>query len=213
MRGVPGAAFPRSRQDFASMGVTIMRQIAKATLGTLMLVGATFSMTVPASASVGVEFGFGGPDFAFGDPCDYYDYYNEAPPWGLPPDYCEYPVYFEPVYFEGTWYRGPIYYRWTHGRRLFWLHGGWREDAWRGPRPASIGWQSRGGANHGFRPGVHVGGGFHGGAGPRPWSGDNHIHGPRDGDRIPWTGSGNHGDGGSHFGGGGHGGFGGHGPH
>jgi hypothetical protein len=198
-----------------------MRHLAKTAIGALMFAGATFAMSSPASAYVGVEFGFGGPDFVFGDPCDYYDYYDAAPPWGLPPDYCEYPVYFEPVYFDGSWYRGPIYYRWTHGRRLFWLHGGWHEDAWRGPRPARIDWQARGGANHGFRPGVHIGGSFHTPMGSHLWSGGNRGNG---GGR-PWIGSGNHGDGGnhfgggdrgdggSHFGGGGHGNFGSHGPH
>lgn len=200
-----------------------MRHLAKTALGALMLAGATFAMTVPASAYVGIEFGFGGPDFVFGDPCDYYDYYDEAPPWGLPPDYCEYPVFFEPVYFDGTWYRGPIYYRWTHGRRLFWLHGGWHEDGWRGQRPARIDWQSRGGANRGFRPGIHARDG--GRSGVRPWDEPNHLPGPRDvgGEKHPWIGGGNHPwqrgrDNGGSFGGnrgdgGSHSGFGGHRPH
>ena len=213
-----------------------MKTIAKSILAAAMLVGTTFAMTAPASAYVGIEFGFGGPGYAFGDPCDYYDYYNEPPPWGLPSDYCDYPVYFEPVYFGGTWYRGPIYYRWTHGRRLFWLHGGWREDAWRGPRPAGISWQRRGGPNHGFRPGVNI----RGGIGSRPWiggvpdrpadrsnawhSGHGQSGGIHFGGGNPWNGGANFGggvggghfgggNGGSHFGGGSHGGFGGHGPH
>jgi hypothetical protein len=145
-----------------------MKIFAKAALGALVLACATLTMPPPASASVGIEFG--GPGFAFGDPCDYYDYYDEPPPWGLPPDYCDYPVYFEPVFFNGSWYRGPIYYRWAHGRRLFWLHGGWHEDRWRGPRP-SIDWRTRGGINHGFRPGMNGRGGFHGGFGPHPSAG------------------------------------------
>src|SRR4051812_22010104 len=41
--------------------------------------------------------------------CDYYDYYN--PPWGYPPDYCNYQVWQEPIYVGGAWYEGPIYYR------------------------------------------------------------------------------------------------------
>jgi hypothetical protein len=177
-----------------------MRRIARAAVGVLMLTGTIFAMTSPASAYVGIEFGFGGPGFAFGDPCDYYDYYDAPPPWGLPPDYCDYPVYFEPVFFDGTWYRGPIYYRWTRGRRMFWLHGGWRADAWRGPRLPSIDWQTRGGINHGFRPGMNFRHGFRGGplpwngsgppwmgghvpAGPGPWSG--HGHGGFGGNRGP----------------------------
>jgi len=214
-----------------------MRSFAKAALGAAMLAGASFAMTAPASAYVGIEFGFGGPDFTFGDPCDYYDYYDEPPPWGLPPDYCDYPVYFEPVFFDGYWYRGPIYYRWTHGRRVFWLHGGWHEDGWRGPRPPGIDWQAHGGVNHGFRPGMNMHGGFHGGAGPRPWTGGGGVR-PEPGHR-PWTGrdgndgpggaspwgggrgndgngpwgGGNRGNDGGHFGGGSHGNFGGRGPH
>jgi hypothetical protein len=53
----------------------------------------------------GISFGFGGP--AFGDPCDYYDYHDQPPPWGSPPGYCAYPVFFEPVFFGDIWYRGP----------------------------------------------------------------------------------------------------------
>jgi hypothetical protein len=197
-----------------------MNVFAKSIIGAAMLAGASVAMTSPASAYVGIEFGFGGPDYAFGDPCDYYDYYDEPPPWGLPPDYCDYPVYFEPVYFEGTWYRGPIYYRWTHGRRLFWLHGGWREDSWRGPRPPRIDWQSRGGTNRGFRPGMNLRGAYRGGGGPRPNDPDGGIR--REyrggGDHSPWAGGdrgvvrpgigsnpwqGRHDNGGgSHFGGG-----------
>jgi hypothetical protein len=200
-----------------------MKIFAKAALGASMLAGAVLA-TVPASASVGIEFGFGGPGFAFGDPCAYYDYYDEPPPWGLPPDYCDYPVYFEPVFFDGYWYRGPIYYRWTHGRRLFWLHGGWHEDAWRGPRPPSIDWRTRGGINHGFRPGMNVRGGFRGRFGPHPltgirpgggnpWGGGHdspgEIGGSHFGGGSPWSG----GRGGGQFGGGHGGSRGGHGPH
>jgi hypothetical protein len=140
-----------------------MRRHAKAALGVLMTAGVSLVLAAPASAHVGISFGFGGA--VFGDPCDYYDYYDQPPPWGLPPDYCAYPVFFEPVFFGGSWYRGPIYYRWNHGQRLFWLHGGWRADQWHGPRP-SITWQDRGGWNHGFRPGMN-----HFRPGPHPWVG------------------------------------------
>jgi hypothetical protein len=140
-----------------------MSRSAKAALGVLMLAGVSLAATGPASAYAGISFGFGGS--VFGDPCDYYDYYDQPPPWGLPPDYCDYPVFFEPVFVDGMWYRGPIYYRWNHGRRIFWLHGGWRADEWRGARPNII-WQNRGGWNHGFRPGMN-----HIGPGPRPWIG------------------------------------------
>lgn len=179
-----------------------MKSFARAALGVLLLAGATFGATAPAAAAeVGISFGFGGPGYALGDPCDYYDYYDGPPPWGLPPDYCDYPVYFEPVYFDGYWYRGPIYYRWNHGRRLFWLHGGWREDGWRGGRPPAINWQNRGGRSNGFRPGTEFRGGpgWHGGVGRRP-QGDDRRFGHGD---HPWTG------GARPWSGGGHGGFGG----
>jgi hypothetical protein len=128
-----------------------MNRMAKAALGGLMLAGAAAFAAEPAAAqaSFGISFGYdddyGAPPFS--DPCAYYDYYDEPPPWGLPPDYCDYPVYFEPVFFGGTWYRGPIYYRWYGGERLFWLNGGWQRDEWRGPMPR-INWSYRGGFEH-----------------------------------------------------------------
>jgi hypothetical protein len=191
-----------------------MRKFAKAALGAFaMLVIALLGATLPASAYVdaGISFGFAGPGYAF-DPCDYYDYYDQPPPWGLPPDYCEYPVYSEPVFYGGFWYRGPIYYRWYRGQRVFWLNGGWHADAWRGGARPGIDWQSRGGWNSGFRPGMRPGPGFRpppgwragpspyagrpgfqggpgwtGGerpfGGPRPWTGVPHFGGPG-----PWSG-------------------------
>lgn len=77
---------------------------------------------------------------AYGDPyaCDAYDYYD--PPWGYPPDYCNYNVWYEPVYVGGLWYSGPVYYRDFGGERMFWLNGGWHHDEWRGARPAHIDW-------------------------------------------------------------------------
>ncbi|MGA7713835.1 MAG: hypothetical protein WCA81_18220 [Rhizomicrobium sp.] len=148
-----------------------MKRSAKVVLSAVLLAGATALTAIPASAqSVGFSFGYGP---VFSDPCAYYDYYDEAPPWGLPPNYCDYPVYFEPVFFDGYWYRGPIYYRWEGGERLFWLNGGWRRDQWRGPRP-QIRWQNRGGwgrdrggwgGNHGGGNNHWSGGGSHGSGG------------------------------------------------
>jgi len=83
-------------------------------------------------------YGYGAPEnygYAAPGACDYYN-----PPWGYPPDYCNYQVGFDPVYVGGLWYGGPIYYRNFGGSRMFWLNGGWRRDEWRGPRPASIDW-------------------------------------------------------------------------
>jgi len=107
-----------------------MKKITQAGLGAVML-GAVFITAQPASAdSITLGFSFGAPDVGevFGDPC-----YGPVP--------CSYPVYYEPVFIDGAWYRGPIYYRWSHGRRLFWYHGGWRHDEWRGRRPHNIEWR------------------------------------------------------------------------
>ena len=124
-----------------------MNRYAKVALSALLLAGAAALTATPASAQVssGISFGYGDDGYTtFSDPCDYYDYYDQPPPWGLPPDYCDYPVYFDPVYYGGNWYRGPIYYRWYGGERLYWLNGDWRHDGWRGGRP-NIQWQDRGG--------------------------------------------------------------------
>jgi hypothetical protein len=126
----------------------VVKTVAKMIFGTLLMAGTTLAVTAPAAAGVdvGISFGWYGPGYVpFGDPCAYYDYYDEAPPWGLPPDYCDYPVYFGTVFWDGTWYRGPIYYRWYGGERMFWLNGSWRRDGWRGGRPPQIRWRDRGG--------------------------------------------------------------------
>ncbi len=158
-----------------------MKTVAKMTLGALLLMGAAVAVSAPASAGVGISFGWYGPGFApFSDPCDYYDYYDEPPPWGLPPDYCDYPVYFGPVFWDGFWYRGPIYYRWYGGERLFWLHGGWHRDGWRGGPMPSVRWNDRGGPPRGFGPGRGPGS-WHGRPGP---GGDRFGPRPGGGNRI-----------------------------
>lgn len=167
-----------------------MKTTAKALLGALLLAGASFT-SASAQIDVGISFG---SDVPYGfDPCDYYDYYNEPPPWGLPDDYCDYPVYFEPVYFDGYWYQGPIYYRWYHGKRKYWLHGGWREDGWHGSRPAHITWRSHsGGYRRGggvdYRHGSdHWRDRWHGGVGGGQWRDRDNDRGHGNGDR-PWLG-------------------------
>jgi hypothetical protein len=123
-----------------------MKMIAKTIIAASIL-GTAIALTAPASAGVriGISFGWFGAGVApFADPCDYYDYYDEAPPWGLPPDYCDYPVYFGSIFWGGTWYRGPIYYRWDGGRRLYWLNGNWHADGWQGGRVPYVQWNDRG---------------------------------------------------------------------
>jgi len=173
-----------------------MRAIAKLAFGALMLGGAAIAGAAPAAAhtSVGISFGFGGPvygpaygpAYGYGGPCAYYDYYDVPPPWGLPPGYCGYRVYYDPVFWGGSWYRGPIYYRWYGGHRQYWLNGGWRHDEWRGRRPAHIEWRTggygdwrggsypRSGGDH-FRGGyVREGGHFRSGGYGDPHRGHRH---------------------------------------
>ena len=136
-----------------------MKTIAKFAVGAVLLAGASFAGAAPAAAgtSVGISFGFGpgygyyGPDYDdaygpsyYGNSCDYYDYYNVPPPWGLPPGYCGYQVYYGPVYWGDTWYRGPIYYRGDGDDRLYWLNGGWRHNEWHHNYRPNIEWRDRG---------------------------------------------------------------------
>ncbi len=123
-----------------------MKRFGKLAIGALMCGGAALAFATPAAARAhfGISFGFGFPGYASFGPCDYYDYYDAAPPWGLPPDYCDDNVYFQPIFWDGEWYRGPIYYRWEHGRRVFWLNGGWRRAEWRHHGHYNIHWRERG---------------------------------------------------------------------
>jgi hypothetical protein len=84
----------------------------------------------PAKAdSFGLNFGSGGVSFSYdsGGYCDSF---------GCPDGYWDLPLYDCPVFWRGQWYRGPVYYRRHQGREFFWLHGDWRYDEWRGPRPS-----------------------------------------------------------------------------
>lgn len=147
-----------------------MNLLRKAALAAILMGGAAAGLPIPATAQTADPYGgyydadpYGPPpppDYgppppppyygppppaygyypAYGDPyaCDAYDYYN--PPWGYPPDYCNYNVWYEPIYIGGLWYSGPIYYRDFGGERRFWLNGGWHRDEWRGARPGRIDW-------------------------------------------------------------------------
>lgn len=145
-----------------------MKRFSKAALTALLLAGAAVFSSAPARADWGIGFSFGTDDTYYGDPCDYYDYYDAAPPWGLPPDYCEYPVYFGEVYWGDTWYRGPIYYRWANGQRMYWINGGWRRHQWHGGGHPRIQWHDRGGWSRGYGHGYHDRGvGYRDGGGHR----------------------------------------------
>jgi hypothetical protein len=109
----------------------------------------------------GVSFGVS-DDLNSLDACDYYKYYETAPPWGMPDRYCDDLVAFDPVYYDGVWYQGPIFYRWKHGHKMHWLKGDWREETKQAP-PSTIVWHDSGALNRGFKPGVFG----HGGVAPR----------------------------------------------
>ena len=129
-----------------------MRSFTKAVLGAIALAGAAVAVSAPAKAAVGVYLGVGpDPYYDYGGYYDSYDpYYNDGyydgyagydpycdyytPPWGYPPDYCRYQLWYEPIFFGGSWYNGPIYYRTYGGFNWFWLNGGWHRDEWRGGR-------------------------------------------------------------------------------
>jgi hypothetical protein len=108
-----------------------MMKLSRVAAMAVLCAAAALVPTSKANAGVVVGFSFGSGDVAavIGSPC-----------YGAP--VCSYPLYYEPVFVDGAWYRGPIYYRWSGGVRLFWYHGTWRRDEWRGPRPARIEWRS-----------------------------------------------------------------------
>ena len=167
-----------------------------------LLLGTAAFFVAPASAGTSVSVSVGPVGIAVaGSDCD--DYYE--PPWGYPPDYCNYEVYDQPVYVGGVWYRGPIYWRYDNGVRVFWVNGAWRRHEWVGPMPRHWRWGHRGfmtwhGKTHFGRHSWVIGG--HNNWHPR--------HGGHGGD-----GHGGHGDHGGHGGHGGHDdhGGGGHGGH
>src|SRR4051812_42767658 len=120
-----------------------MKLFKSAALAALCATAAALVATTPARAAVVVGFSFNSGEVGsvIGSPC-----------YGEP--VCGYPMYSEPVFIDGAWYRGPIYYRWAGGVRLFWYHGAWRRDEWRGPRPARIewrGWREHGDWHDGWR--------------------------------------------------------------
>lgn len=108
-----------------------MSLVAAAALGAATFAGAPAEARTDFSISIGVPNAVQ-YDYNSGGYCDSY---------GCPDSYWDFPVWYGPVYWRGTWYRGPVYYRDHHGRRQYWIAGGWHHDQWRGSRPD---WWSRG---------------------------------------------------------------------
>ena len=107
-----------------------MKAFLKATAVAIALAGSAM-FAAPAQAdgfSISIGPG-GGISFSLntGGYCDR---------WGCPDEFWDLPVYYCPVYYDGQWFRGPVYYREWRGRHLFYVHGQWRPDQWRGRRPA-----------------------------------------------------------------------------
>ncbi len=109
---------------------SLMKTAFKTLIGAAAIAGAATFAAAPANADgFGLSIGPGGGisfSVSSGGYCDQ---------WGCPDDYWGYPVFYGPVYYGGSWYRGPLYYRYSGGSYWYWLHGGWRRDEWRGPRP------------------------------------------------------------------------------
>ena len=107
-----------------------MKTIFKSTTAAAALVAGALSMGEPARAdswSIGFDSrGVIGFSYQTGGYCDR---------WGCPGEFWNYPVYYCPVFYDGFWFRGPVYYRIYYGQPFFWVHGGWHEDEWDGPRP------------------------------------------------------------------------------
>ncbi len=172
-----------------------MKPLGKLALAAAFSAAAMLGLVAPAAAhsDVGISFGFGFPAYddddgyygypyygdygddyyGYADPCASYDYYDVPPPWGMPPGYCGYPVYYGPFYWGDTWYRGPLYYRWDDDdhQRVYWVNHGWHRDVRVGHAPAGIRWQQRGGGHY---VGGHFGGGAH-------WGGVGHFSGGHSG--------------------------------
>ena len=196
-----------------------MKPLGKLVLAAAFTAATALGLAAPAAAhtDVGISFGFGFPAYddddgyygypyygyddddyyGYADPCAYYDYYDAPPPWGLPPGYCGYPVYYGPFYWGDTWYRGPLYYRWDDDhRRVYWVNHGWHRDVRVGHAPAGVRWQERG---TGHYIGGRVGGGaqWHGGGN---YGGGAHWGGRAGGGHWGGHASGGH-WGGGHWGG------------
>ena len=111
-------------------GVVKVAAVAAAVAG-----GALFA-SAPAEAGISIGVNIGVPvigvpgavviDNNSGGYCDNF---------GCPDGYWDQPVWYGPVYYGGGWYQGPAYYRVIGGERMYWIHGGWRRDEWRGPHP------------------------------------------------------------------------------
>ena len=105
-----------------------MKRLFLSSLFGAVVACAALAVTPAAAQDVNISVGFPGVAFSYssGGYCD---------SWGCPGEFWNYPVYYCPVYYGNRWYRGPVYYRFDRGVYWYWVHGGWRRDAWFRPRP------------------------------------------------------------------------------
>ena len=143
-----------------------MKLFAKATLGALMLAGATALTAAPAEARVTIGLGFGG-GYHLPAYCDPYSRWYD--PYRCDDYDDDYDYYNGPVFIDGLWLDNGFRSRWYGGHREFFYHGGWHGGS---------GFHD-GGFHHGggFGGGDHGGwGGGHGGGGHGGWGGGHGGH-------------------------------------
>ncbi len=112
-----------------------MKSVLKTAAVVAAIAGAALSASGPARAGVSIGINIGVPIPVPGAVAYDYDSGGYCDQYGCPDEYWDMPVYYGPVFYDGSWYQGPTYYRDYGGARWFWVHGGWRRDEWRGPRP------------------------------------------------------------------------------
>jgi hypothetical protein len=139
---------------FQMKGVVKVAAVAAAIAG-----GALFA-SAPAEAGISIGINLGIPVIGVPGAIAYdNDSGGYCDNFGCPDGYWDQPVWYGPVYYGGGWYQGPVYYRDIGGEHLFWIHGGWHRDEWRGPHP---GWWR---ADYRFGPALgfswYQGHGFH----------------------------------------------------
>ena len=112
-----------------------MKSVLKTAAVVAAIAGAALGVSGPARAGVSIGINIGVPIPVPGAVAYDYDSGGYCDRWGCPDEYWDMPVYYGPVFYDGSWFQGPTYYRDYGGARWFWVHGGWRRDEWRGPRP------------------------------------------------------------------------------
>ena len=124
-----------------------MNYLAKAAIAACIVGATSLGAAAPASADVGISFGFGEPgfyrDYDYNRPCSFYRYWNLPAPARCYRDF--YGYYGQDVFIDGDfvfrdrddfgrWRDRDDFRRWRDHdfRRDTSFHGAWHGDAWRG---------------------------------------------------------------------------------